>query len=55
MGVTIAALLVVGVALGWLFDWLFDTFPIFVIVGLALGIGGACSYTVVQFRKYLTS
>jgi hypothetical protein len=55
MGAAIAALLVVGFGLGWLIDHLLDTFPIFVMVGLGLGIAGACSYTIVQFRRYLST
>ena len=53
MGAVIAAQLVAGLALGWLFDSLADTTPIFLLVGLLLGIAGAISYTVVEFRKYL--
>jgi F0F1-type ATP synthase assembly protein I len=47
--------LVAGLALGWLVDALADTTPIFLLVGLLLGIVGAVSYTVVEFRKYLRS
>ena len=53
MGAVIAAQLVAGLALGWLVDSLADTTPIFLLVGLLLGIAGAISYTVVEFRKYL--
>jgi F0F1-type ATP synthase assembly protein I len=53
MGTAIAAQLVVGLGLGWLVDWLAGTTPIFVIIGLFLGIAAAVSYTVVEFRKYL--
>jgi F0F1-type ATP synthase assembly protein I len=53
MGAVIAAQLVAGLALGWLVDVLADTTPIFLLVGLLLGIVGAISYTVVEFRKYL--
>jgi F0F1-type ATP synthase assembly protein I len=55
MGAVIAAQLVAGLALGWLVDALADTTPIFLLVGLLLGIVGAVSYTVVEFRKYLRS
>lgn len=54
LGVGIAAPLVAGLAFGWLIDALADTFPIFVFIGLGLGIVGACAYTVVEFRKYLS-
>lgn len=53
MGAVIAALLVVGMALGWLVDSLANTTPIFIMVGLALGIAAAVTYTVVEFRQYL--
>lgn len=53
MGAVIAALLAVGMAIGWLLDSLLDTSPICTLVGLALGIIGAVGYTVHQFRQYL--
>jgi F0F1-type ATP synthase assembly protein I len=53
MGAVIAAQLVAGLALGWLVDSLANTTPIFLLIGLLLGIAGAISYTVVEFRKYL--
>jgi F0F1-type ATP synthase assembly protein I len=55
MGLTTAGVLAVGFGLGWLFDSLFDTFPIFVIVGLLLGMAGAVSYMIAKFRFYLHS
>jgi len=55
MGAVIAAELVAGVALGWLFDRLAGTSPVFLLVGVLLGIAAAVSYTVVEFRKYLKS
>lgn len=42
-----------GVVIGWLVDLLLDTSPIFVFVGLALGLCAACWYSVNEFRKYL--
>lgn len=53
LGVTTAALLVVGLGLGWLADAATDTFPMFTLVGLALGIAACCTYLYVQFRKFL--
>ncbi len=53
MGVVIAAELLAGLALGWLIDRLAGTTPIFLLVGVLLGIVAAVSYTVVEFRKYL--
>jgi F0F1-type ATP synthase assembly protein I len=55
MGAVIAAELVAGLGLGLLVDSLADTKPVFLLVGLLLGIAAAVSYTVVQFRKYLKS
>lgn len=55
MGVAIAAQLVVGMGLGWLVDSLAGTTPVFVLVGLFLGIVAAVSYTYIEFRKYLKS
>lgn len=55
MGSVIAAQLMVGLGLGFLVDHFAGTTPIFLLVGLLLGIGGAASYTVVEFRKYLNS
>jgi ATP synthase protein I len=55
MGAVIAAELVAGLGLGWLVDSLAGTAPVFLLVGLLLGIAAAVSYTVVEFRKYLKS
>jgi F0F1-type ATP synthase assembly protein I len=53
LGVSIAAFLVVGIGLGWLADRVFDSLPVFIFVGLALGIVGACGYVYVQFKKFM--
>ena len=53
MGAVVAAELVAGLALGWLVDRLAGTTPVFLLVGVLLGIVAAVSYTVVEFRKYL--
>jgi F0F1-type ATP synthase assembly protein I len=55
MGAVIAAELVAGLGLGWLVDSLADTAPVFLLIGLLLGIAAAVTYTVVEFRKYLKS
>jgi ATP synthase protein I len=55
MGAVIAAQLAVGLGLGWLVDSLAGTTPIFLFIGLLLGIAGAVSYTVIEFRKHLKS
>jgi F0F1-type ATP synthase assembly protein I len=53
MGAVTAAELVAGFGLGWLVDSFAGTTPIFLLIGLLLGIAAAVSYTVVEFRKYL--
>ncbi|MBN9620541.1 MAG: AtpZ/AtpI family protein [Actinobacteria bacterium] len=53
LGIVIAAQLVAGLGLGWLVDDLAGTSPIFLLIGLLLGLAGAVSYTVVKFREYL--
>jgi hypothetical protein len=53
MGAAIAVLMVVGLGLGWLVDRLAGTTPIFLLMGLLLGIAGAVLYAVGEFRKYL--
>lgn len=53
MGAAAAAALAVGFGLGWLIDTSAGTTPIFTLAGILLGIVGAVSYTVRQFRKYL--
>lgn len=53
MGAATAAVLVLGAGIGWLVDSLISTAPVFLLVGLALGIVGACAYTITQFRRYM--
>ena len=53
MGAVVAAELVAGLVLGWLVDRLAGTTPVFLLVGVLVGIVAAVSYTVVEFRKYL--
>lgn len=55
MGLVIGAELLVALGLGWLVDTLLGTGPVFLLVGLLLGIVGAVSYAVVEFRKYLSN
>ena len=51
---SVAALsLVVGLGIGWFVDRWLDTYPIFVLVGLVLGIAGACVYAYSVFAKFL--
>jgi F0F1-type ATP synthase assembly protein I len=55
MGAVTAAILVAGLCVGWLLDSLVGTTPVFIMIGLALGIVGAGSYIVVKFRTYLNN
>jgi F0F1-type ATP synthase assembly protein I len=52
LGVALAAYLVAGLGLGWLADRSLDTLPIFTLVGLALGIVGACVHVYAQIKTY---
>jgi len=53
IGAVAAGVLVAGLALGWWVDGLLHTSPIFVLVGIALGIAGSIWHTVVELRRYL--
>jgi F0F1-type ATP synthase assembly protein I len=53
LGAATAAILVVGLGLGWLVDRLVDSLPAFTLVGLALGIVGAGVYIYTQFVRFL--
>jgi F0F1-type ATP synthase assembly protein I len=55
MGAATAAILVVGLGAGWLVDSLANTTPIFLMIGLALGIVGAGSFIAMKFRSYLST
>ncbi len=52
-GAVSALLFVGGLALGWWIDAILHTFPIFALVGIALGIAGGVGYTFVQIRSFL--
>ncbi|MBA2324152.1 MAG: AtpZ/AtpI family protein [Pseudonocardiales bacterium] len=52
LGVTLASCLVVGFGLGWLADLPGGTFPIFALVGLALGVVAACLSFYKMFKRY---
>lgn len=55
IGAAVAGVLVAGIALGWWVDGLLQTSPIFVLVGVALGMVGGIWHTVVALRKYLNN
>lgn len=53
LGAAIAAILLVGLGIGWLVDVLVGALPVFTLLGLALGIIGASAYVYGQFAKFL--
>ena len=53
LGLATAAFLVVGLGLGWLVDEMLDSLPVFVFIGLALGIAGASVHGYGQFEKLM--
>jgi F0F1-type ATP synthase assembly protein I len=53
LGGTVAGCLLAGMALGWLVDSLADTTPVFILVGLAVGIAAGCAYGYLQIRTFL--
>ena len=53
LGVSIAAILMVGLGLGWLVDVVLDTLPVFLMIGMALGMIGAGGYVYAQFKKLM--
>lgn len=53
MGATIAAILMVGLGLGWLADVVLDTLPVFLMIGLALGMVGVGAFVYAQFKKLM--
>lgn len=53
-GLTVAITIAAGVVVGWLVDGLLGTLPIFLFLGLLLGVAGAVWFVVLKFRTYLT-
>jgi F0F1-type ATP synthase assembly protein I len=53
IGIVIALCLVAGLGLGWALDAAAGTSPVFLLLGLLLGVVAAGCYTVAQFRKQL--
>jgi F0F1-type ATP synthase assembly protein I len=53
LGAVSAGSLGAGIALGWWLDELLHTSPIMVLVGIAVGLAGGISYTVVAVRSVL--
>ena len=52
LGMSLATCLVVGFGLGWLADLPGGTFPVFALVGLALGVVAACFTFYKIFKRY---
>lgn len=55
LGLMSGLLLIIGFALGWWADRLFNTFPILVLVGIGLGIVASVAYSYVRIRSFLSS
>ncbi len=53
MGTVSAALFAVGLGLGWWLDSILHTFPVMVLIGIAVGIVAGASYTIVKVRTFL--
>lgn len=53
LGVTIAVCLGVGLAAGWALDGVLATTPIFIFVGIVVGVGMGVAATWVEVRKFL--
>jgi F0F1-type ATP synthase assembly protein I len=53
LGAATAAILVIGLCLGWLVDQVMHSVPAFTLAGLALGIVGASIYIYTKFTKFL--
>jgi F0F1-type ATP synthase assembly protein I len=54
LGGTIAGCVVGGIVLGWLIDRAAGTIPVFMLVGLGLGIVAGIFATYSRIRSYLT-
>lgn len=54
LGSTVAGCVVGGIVLGLLVDKLTGTSPVFLFVGLALGITSACLMTYTRVRNFLS-
>ncbi len=54
LGTTLAACVVGGVGLGWLVDRVAGTLPVFLLVGLGLGIVAGMMIAYQRIRPYLS-
>ena len=55
LGTTLAGCLVAPTLLGWLIDHLAGTFPVFLLIGLALGIVATARVAYTEMRKFFGS
>ncbi|TSD93897.1 hypothetical protein FOS14_21680 [Skermania sp. ID1734] len=53
LGATLVGSVVFGLIVGWVLDAVLGTTPLFIMVGLAVGILCAVGSSVVQFRKFM--
>ena len=53
IGSTVVVLVVGGVGLGWWLDSVWHTVPVFVFIGLALGMASAWIFAYAKLRKFL--
>ena len=53
VGSGIAGLIAGGMLLGWFIDSRAGTLPVFVFIGLTVGLVTACYYAYVKFRSFM--
>jgi F0F1-type ATP synthase assembly protein I len=53
LGGMLAGAIVAGMALGWLVDSVLGSTPVFILVGLAVGVAGGIAGCWVQIRRFL--
>jgi len=53
LGAGIVGFIIFGLVIGLLLDGVLDTSPLFVALGLGLGIVGAAGTLIVQFRAFM--
>jgi F0F1-type ATP synthase assembly protein I len=53
VGSAMALLVAGGMLLGWFIDSKANTLPVFVLIGLAVGIVTACVYAYFKFRRFM--
>ena len=54
LGAGIAACVVGGIGIGWLVDWAVGTVPVFMLIGLCLGIAAGVLMGYGKIRSYLS-